>query len=84
MEFCREVDTSTPTMMNVDLPAELRCSLCNSIFKEAVMIPCCQHSFCDKCKLNCENSLGVAQLLNFAVQKALHFLKYEDGNSLLF
>ncbi|XXG81707.1 hypothetical protein AAC387_Pa09g2281 [Persea americana] len=44
-----EVDTSTPTLLNVDLPAELRCSLCNSIFKEAVMIPCCQHSFCDKC-----------------------------------
>ncbi|XP_020586072.1 E3 ubiquitin ligase PQT3-like isoform X2 [Phalaenopsis equestris] len=34
---------------NTDLPAELRCSLCNSIFNEAVMIPCCQHSFCNKC-----------------------------------
>ncbi|PKU64102.1 E3 ubiquitin-protein ligase COP1 [Dendrobium catenatum] len=34
---------------NTDLPAELRCSLCNSIFKEAVMIPCCQHSFCNRC-----------------------------------
>ncbi|XP_077240388.1 uncharacterized protein LOC143881291 [Tasmannia lanceolata] len=44
-----EVDTSTPTLTNIELPAELRCSLCNTIFKEAVMIPCCQHSFCDKC-----------------------------------
>ncbi|XP_077230007.1 uncharacterized protein LOC143863227 [Tasmannia lanceolata] len=44
-----EVDTSTPTLPNTELPAELRCSLCNTIFKEAVMIPCCQHSFCDKC-----------------------------------
>ncbi|XP_058108561.1 uncharacterized protein LOC131251692 [Magnolia sinica] len=44
-----EVDTSTPTMPNTDLPAELRCSLCNTIFKDAVMIPCCQHSFCNKC-----------------------------------
>ncbi|KAJ6836640.1 E3 ubiquitin ligase PQT3-like isoform X1 [Iris pallida] len=35
--------------LNMDLPTELRCSLCNAIFKEAVMIPCCQHSFCDKC-----------------------------------
>ncbi|XP_077240973.1 uncharacterized protein LOC143881645 [Tasmannia lanceolata] len=45
----READTSTPAMPNTDLPAELRCSLCNTIFKEAMMIPCCQHSFCNKC-----------------------------------
>lgn len=31
------------------LPPELRCSLCQGIFKEAVMIPCCQYSFCDTC-----------------------------------
>ncbi|KAL6000189.1 hypothetical protein ACLOJK_034867 [Asimina triloba] len=42
------VNTTTP-IPNAELPAELRCSLCNAIFKEAVMIPCCQHSFCDKC-----------------------------------
>ncbi|XP_072990347.1 uncharacterized protein [Typha latifolia] len=34
---------------HMDLPTELRCFLCNTIFKDAVMIPCCQHSFCDKC-----------------------------------
>ncbi|PWA63268.1 DWNN domain-containing protein [Artemisia annua] len=33
----------------VDLPSELRCPICNTYFKEAVMIPCCQHSFCKKC-----------------------------------
>ncbi|KAL3844282.1 hypothetical protein ACJIZ3_001685 [Penstemon smallii] len=32
-----------------NMPLELKCSLCNTFFKEAVMIPCCQHSFCDKC-----------------------------------
>lgn len=32
------------------LPSELKCSLCNTYFKEAMMIPCCQHSFCNKCK----------------------------------
>ncbi|KAI3949657.1 hypothetical protein MKW92_025828 [Papaver armeniacum] len=43
------VDERSLVIPKADLPSELRCSLCNSIFKEAVMIPCCQHSFCDKC-----------------------------------
>nr|XP_004303469.2 PREDICTED: uncharacterized protein LOC101301887 [Fragaria vesca subsp. vesca]XP_011467226.1 PREDICTED: uncharacterized protein LOC101301887 [Fragaria vesca subsp. vesca]XP_011467227.1 PREDICTED: uncharacterized protein LOC101301887 [Fragaria vesca subsp. vesca] len=34
---------------NADMPSEMKCPLCNSLFKEAVMIPCCQHSFCEKC-----------------------------------
>nr|XP_043622923.1 E3 ubiquitin ligase PQT3-like [Erigeron canadensis] len=33
----------------VDLPSELRCPICHTYFKDAVMIPCCQHSFCKKC-----------------------------------
>ncbi|KAL2489592.1 E3 ubiquitin ligase PARAQUAT TOLERANCE 3-like [Forsythia ovata] len=32
-----------------NFPFELKCSLCNTFFKDAVMIPCCQHSFCEKC-----------------------------------
>ncbi|CAL5434708.1 unnamed protein product [Camellia sinensis] len=36
-------------VQNADFPSELKCSLCNTFFKEAVMIPCCQHSFCEKC-----------------------------------
>ncbi|VFQ84741.1 unnamed protein product [Cuscuta campestris] len=32
-----------------DLPVEFKCPLCNTFFKEAVLIPCCQHSFCKKC-----------------------------------
>ncbi|KAL2545103.1 E3 ubiquitin ligase PARAQUAT TOLERANCE 3-like [Forsythia ovata] len=31
------------------MPVELICSLCNTCIKEAVMIPCCQYSFCEKC-----------------------------------
>ncbi|GER51652.1 RING/U-box superfamily protein [Striga asiatica] len=31
------------------MPVEMKCPLCNSFFKEAVMIPCCQHSFCQNC-----------------------------------
>ncbi|CAL5434706.1 unnamed protein product [Camellia sinensis] len=38
-----------PAVQNDDFPSELKCSLCNTFFKEAVMIPCCQHSFCEKC-----------------------------------
>ncbi|XP_024967690.1 E3 ubiquitin ligase PARAQUAT TOLERANCE 3-like isoform X1 [Cynara cardunculus var. scolymus] len=38
-------------LQKVDLPSELRCPICNTHFKEAVMIPCCQHSFCEKCIL---------------------------------
>ncbi|KAJ8442814.1 hypothetical protein Cgig2_016280 [Carnegiea gigantea] len=32
-----------------NMPSELKCFLCKDFFKEAVMIPCCQHSFCEKC-----------------------------------
>ncbi|KAK8959744.1 hypothetical protein KSP40_PGU006522 [Platanthera guangdongensis] len=42
-------DKPFQAIVNADLPAELRCSLCSSIFEEAVMIPCCQHSFCNRC-----------------------------------
>ncbi|XWS26462.1 hypothetical protein CRYUN_Cryun26dG0034600 [Craigia yunnanensis] len=38
-----------PAMQTADFPSELKCSLCDTFFKEAVMIPCCQHSFCEKC-----------------------------------
>lgn len=38
-----------PALLNTNLPTELICSLCNTFIKEAVMIPCCQYSFCEKC-----------------------------------
>ncbi|KAE8664363.1 Detected protein of unknown function [Hibiscus syriacus] len=41
-----------PEMQSVDFPSELKCSLCDTFFKEAVLIPCCQNSFCEKCILH--------------------------------
>ncbi|KAK1367953.1 hypothetical protein POM88_034045 [Heracleum sosnowskyi] len=34
---------------NACLPSELRCSICTKYLKQAVMIPCCHHSFCERC-----------------------------------
>ncbi|XP_024022695.1 E3 ubiquitin ligase PQT3-like isoform X2 [Morus notabilis] len=48
-EMKRVEDAKATTLQNDNLPPELKCSICNSFFKEAVMIPCCQHSFCQKC-----------------------------------
>lgn len=45
----QSVAKSSQVVTNIDSPAELRCFLCKSIFEDAVMIPCCQHSFCNKC-----------------------------------
>ncbi|XP_042498642.1 E3 ubiquitin ligase PQT3-like isoform X2 [Macadamia integrifolia] len=82
------VKTNSPALMNADLPLELRCSLCNTIFKEAVMIRCCQHSFCEKCirlalieKARCpkcsSTRCGVEDLLpNVSLRQAIdHFLE---------
>ncbi|KAH9329955.1 hypothetical protein KI387_002063, partial [Taxus chinensis] len=46
MAFATKADTILPTMPTSELPSELKCSLCQEIFKVAVMIPCCQFSFC--------------------------------------
>lgn len=43
------LDPKSTVVPNMELPPELKCSLCNAYFEHAVMIPCCQHSFCDKC-----------------------------------
>ncbi|XP_076926225.1 uncharacterized protein LOC143589301 isoform X2 [Bidens hawaiensis] len=43
------VNSKSIDMQKVDLPSELRCPIYVTYFKEAVMIPCCQHSFCKKC-----------------------------------
>ncbi|CAM6098735.1 unnamed protein product [Calypogeia fissa] len=48
--FAKEADALLavrPT--SAEPPPELRCPLCQAIFKDAVMIPCCHYSFCDKC-----------------------------------
>eukprot|EP00850_Spirogloea_muscicola_P021552 SM000253S09041 [mRNA] locus=s253:145051:152434:- [translate_table: standard] len=33
----------------IEVPPELQCPLCHRIFRDAVLIPCCQYSFCDQC-----------------------------------
>ena len=33
-----------------EIPPELKCTLCKSLFVDAVIIGCCKHSFCEKCK----------------------------------
>lgn len=73
------------------LPAELKCSLCDTFFKDAVMIPCCQHSFCEKCiglvlieKGRCPKCLStkykVEDLLpNVSLRQAIkHFLESQS------
>lgn len=35
----------------VPVPDNLRCPLCQKIFKDAVLISCCGKSYCDECKL---------------------------------
>ncbi|KAL8501860.1 hypothetical protein ACS0TY_021103 [Phlomoides rotata] len=75
-------------VQSTNLPIELKCSLCNNFFKDAVMIPCCQHSFCEKCirqvlmgKGMCpkcfSRKCGVGDLLpNLSLRQAIsHFLE---------
>lgn len=33
-----------------EIPEDLICSICNDLFVDAVMIPCCGSSFCDDCE----------------------------------
>ncbi|XP_073315169.1 uncharacterized protein [Primulina huaijiensis] len=43
------IRSNFPVAESSNLPPEMKCALCNTIFKEAMMIPCCQHSFCENC-----------------------------------
>ncbi|KAF6140535.1 hypothetical protein GIB67_035562 [Kingdonia uniflora] len=83
-------NASSPALSKYDLPSELKCSLCNMIFKDAMMIPCCQHSFCEKCirvvlveKESCpkcfSSKCGIKDLLpNVSLRQAIdHFLETE-------
>ncbi|KAF3785720.1 E3 ubiquitin-protein ligase [Nymphaea thermarum] len=84
----RAADQCYSLLPNADLPSELKCSLCKSIFMQAVMIPCCQHSFCEKCillelveKARCPQCLSsrckIDDLLpNLSLRQAIeHFLE---------
>ncbi|KAF4382197.1 hypothetical protein G4B88_011526 [Cannabis sativa] len=88
----KKVDnTKAQALLDVNLPSELKCSICNLFFKEAVMIPCCQHSFCHKCiyqvlleKKSCPKCFStkyrVQDLLpNLSLRQAIeHFLESQN------
>lgn len=87
-------DANLPAMQNLELSSELKCSLCNTFFKDAVMIPCCQHSFCEKCicqvlveKARCPKCFSskcrVEDLLpNVSLRQAIeHFLESQGLSS---
>lgn len=48
------IETQEPNIMEddrkQDIPDDLICNICNDLFVDAVMIPCCGSSFCDDCK----------------------------------
>lgn len=87
----RVVGPNALAEQNADLTSELKCSLCNAFFKDAVMIPCCQHSFCEKCirgvlieKAKCPKcsscKFRVEDLLpNLSLRQAIeHFLESQN------
>lgn len=49
MALPKKLEAFLPAVPTSELPSELRCSLCKGIFRGAVMIPCCQFSFCHEC-----------------------------------
>jgi hypothetical protein len=41
---------SNSTLLPEEIPAKLRCGLCNLVAVNAVKLPCCETSICDKCE----------------------------------
>lgn len=44
--FSTEIE---PELPKVEIPDDLKCSLCTNLLQDAVLIPCCGNSFCDEC-----------------------------------
>ncbi|XP_074345783.1 uncharacterized protein LOC141684622 isoform X2 [Apium graveolens] len=76
---------------NASLPSELRCAICNKFLRDAMMIPCCQHSFCERCirrvlseKAKCprcssQKFMEADLLPNLSLRKAIeHFLESQN------
>jgi hypothetical protein len=49
--FIRALANLSSTLLPGDIPAKLRCGLCNLVAVNAVKLPCCETSICDKCEL---------------------------------
>ncbi|XP_060208577.1 E3 ubiquitin ligase PARAQUAT TOLERANCE 3-like isoform X2 [Lycium barbarum] len=84
----RVVRSNFPAVPGSGLRVELQCPLCNNFLKDAVLIPCCQHSFCEKCirlalleKAMCPKCLSIRcrvedLLPNLSLRQAIeHFLE---------
>lgn len=59
------------TLVPEEIPAKLRCGLCNLVAVNAVKLPCCETSICDKCELTCDqNTLQEYILTSFRPSRA--------------
>ena len=38
-----------PAPKEKEIPEELKCPICKKLLRDAVVIPCCNKSFCDEC-----------------------------------
>jgi hypothetical protein len=41
-----------------EIPDDLKCSLCQDLLQDAVLIPCCGNSYCDECNHLLRNSFN--------------------------
>jgi hypothetical protein len=74
---CTNADLSS-TLVPEEIPAKLRCGLCNLVAVNAVKLPCCETSICDKCELMRSTYLEAGMLT--VVNKA----KQDSRNNVLF
>ncbi|XP_038711862.1 E3 ubiquitin-protein ligase RBBP6-like [Tripterygium wilfordii] len=49
MQFGQTAIADPSALQKRNIPSKLRCPLCDGIFKDAVIILCCQYSFCEEC-----------------------------------
>eukprot|EP00126_Sphaerothecum_destruens_P010423 Sdes_comp20737_c0_seq1m16587 len=47
--FEKAVKVAKHDIAKKDIPPDLLCGMCKTLFKDAVVIPCCSASFCDEC-----------------------------------
>jgi rubredoxin len=51
---------AAPPPKEKEVPEELKCPICKVPMRDAVVIPCCNKSFCDECKLSLSHSLSLS------------------------
>ncbi|XP_038698822.1 uncharacterized protein LOC119996308 [Tripterygium wilfordii] len=84
--------TDPSPLQNPNMLSDLRCSLCNRILKDAVMVCCCHYSFCEECihqelveKARCPKCFsinGIEDLLpNITVRKLIE--RFNESENLI-